>query len=48
MRSVDPTLVSERRRQILEAALFCFREKGFHGASMSSICKKAQMSPGHL
>tara|TARA_B110000037_G_C17024321_1_gene466700 strand:+ start:392 stop:994 length:603 start_codon:yes stop_codon:yes gene_type:complete len=48
MRSVDPTLLTERRRQILEAALICFREKGFHGASMSSICKKAKMSPGHL
>lgn len=48
MRTVDPTLVTERRRQILEAALICFKEKGFHGASMSSICKKAKMSPGHL
>lgn len=48
MRTVNPNLVTERRRQILEAALVCFREKGFHGASMSSICKKAKMSPGHL
>ncbi|EDY80898.1 transcriptional regulator, TetR family protein [Verrucomicrobiia bacterium DG1235] len=48
MRTVDPELASERRRQILDAALICFREKGFHGAAMSAICKQAGMSPGHL
>ena len=39
---------AERRRQILDAALTCFQEKGFHRTSMSEICKKAGMSPGHL
>ncbi|MDQ8205108.1 TetR/AcrR family transcriptional regulator [Pelagicoccus sp. SDUM812003] len=48
MRTVDPALLNERRRQILDAALICFREKGFHGAAMSAICKRAKMSPGHL
>jgi len=37
-----------RQRQILEAALQCFKEKGFHGTSMAEICKRAGMSPGHL
>jgi len=37
-----------RRRQILEAAAGCFREQGFDGASMASICKAARMSPGHV
>ena len=48
MRTVDPKLTAERKSQIMIAALACFREKGFHGASMSTICKRAKMSPGHL
>lgn len=48
MRTADPSRTAERRRQILDAALACFQEKGFHGAAMSAICKKAKMSPGHL
>lgn len=48
MRTVDPAKTAERRRQILDAALACFKEKGFQGAAMSAICKKAKMSPGHL
>ena len=39
---------TKRQRQILDAALRCFQEKGFHGTSMSAICKRAGMSPGHL
>ncbi|QYU68460.1 TetR/AcrR family transcriptional regulator [Leptolyngbya sp. 15MV] len=41
-------LNDKRRRQILDAALRCFRESGFRGASVSDICKVAGMSPGHL
>jgi AcrR family transcriptional regulator len=37
-----------RREQILAAAEQCFREFGFHGASISKICKRANMSPGHV
>lgn len=37
-----------RREQILEAAEACFREFGFHNASISKICKRAAMSPGHV
>jgi len=48
MRTANPEKTAERRRQILTAALICFRKKGFHGATMSSICKEAKMSPGHL
>jgi len=48
MRKPDPKIITERRQQILEAAISCFKEKGFHGASMSTICNKAGMSPGHL
>lgn len=38
----------ERREQILEAAAECVRRSGFHGASMATIAKTAQMSPGHI
>lgn len=48
MRTVDPERQAERRRQILESALACFREQGFHAAGMSAICKRANMSPGHV
>lgn len=48
MRPVDPARQAERVQQILNAALECFREKGFHGAAMSAICRKAGMSPGHV
>ena len=35
-----------RKRQILEAAVYCFAEKGFHPTTMQDICKRAELSPG--
>ncbi|MDY0048398.1 MAG: helix-turn-helix domain-containing protein [Thauera propionica] len=37
-----------RRRQILVAAEECFREKGFHGASITDISTLAGVSAGHI
>lgn len=37
-----------RRQQILCAAAQCFREHGFHGASIAQISKCAGMSAGHI
>ena len=37
-----------RRRQVLEAAAACFRQHGFHGASMAQISRVAGMSVGHI
>lgn len=37
-----------KRRQILDAAIHCFIEKGFHSTSTAEICKAAGMSPGNL
>ncbi|MFC7292649.1 TetR/AcrR family transcriptional regulator [Hirschia litorea] len=32
----------------MNAAAACFVERGFHGAGMAAIAKKAEMSPGHI
>lgn len=37
-----------RRQQILEAALTCFANKGFHQTSIQDICKEAGLSPGAI
>lgn len=47
-RLADPELAERRRRQILEAALHCFRRRGFHQATMQEICSEAGISPGAL
>ncbi|MGE3142180.1 MAG: TetR/AcrR family transcriptional regulator [Hyphomonadaceae bacterium] len=47
-RLADPGLALRRRRQILEAALYCFRRRGFHQATMQEICAEAGISPGAL
>jgi len=44
----DPHLAARRRREILEAALVCFRRRGFHQATMQEICAEARVSPGAL
>jgi TetR/AcrR family transcriptional regulator, repressor for uid operon len=47
-RTHDPTLAARRRAQILEAAMVCFRRRGFHQATMQEICAEARVSPGAL
>ncbi len=47
-RLADPGLAERRRRQILDAALFCFSRRGFHQATMQEICAEAGISPGAL
>ncbi|MCI5850304.1 MAG: TetR/AcrR family transcriptional regulator [Sutterellaceae bacterium] len=37
---------TQRREEILNAAVRCFKKKGFHAASMSSIAKEFGMSAG--
>lgn len=34
--------------QIIDAAVHCFAEKGFHATSTAEICKAAGMSPGNV
>ena len=48
MRKVDLEKHEEKRRQILDAAEWCFARDGFQGASTSDICARAKISPGHL
>lgn len=44
----DAPRATARRQQILGAAAQCFRDHGFHGASIAQISKIAGMSPGHI
>jgi TetR/AcrR family transcriptional repressor of uid operon len=44
----EGTRADDRRQQILLAAGRCFRESGFHGASIARISKAAGMSSGHI
>lgn len=51
--SPDETRIAQqrsgaRRAQILTAATGCFREYGFHGASIARISQACGMSPGHI
>jgi TetR/AcrR family transcriptional regulator, repressor for uid operon len=48
MRKVDPAKYEEKRREILAAAGRCFARDGFKGATVSTICAEAKVSPGHL
>lgn len=45
-RSKDEALEKKRKAEILEAAARCFVAKGFHQASMRSICSEAGLSAG--
>ena len=47
-RLARPELAERRRRQILDAALDCFRRRGFHQTSMQEICAAAGISAGAL
>ncbi|MCF4165720.1 TetR/AcrR family transcriptional regulator [Zavarzinia compransoris] len=42
------TRQESRRRQILDAAIRCFRNNGFHATSMAALAKEAGMSVGHI
>jgi AcrR family transcriptional regulator len=48
MRKLDPDKHAARRGQILNAAIQCFAERGFHQTSTAQICAAAGMSPGNL
>ncbi len=47
-RTANPDLADRRRRQIMDAALACFRRRGFHQTSMQEICAEAGLSAGAL
>lgn len=46
--SVQTERQKAKKKQIIDAAISCFIEKGFHATSTAEICKAAGMSPGNL
>ena len=46
MPKVSEAHIQARRQQILDAAVQCFAEKGFHPTTMHDICQMAELSPG--
>lgn len=47
-RPANPALAERRRREIMDAAIACFRRRGFHQATMQEICAEAGISAGAL
>ncbi|HET6286413.1 MAG TPA: TetR/AcrR family transcriptional regulator [Amycolatopsis sp.] len=48
MRTVDPAKHEAKRRAILDAAAWCFSEKGFEKTTTAEICRAAGISTGSL
>jgi AcrR family transcriptional regulator len=48
MPKLQPEMQSARRERILDAAEKCFIEAGFHAATISDICREANVSAGAL
>lgn len=44
----DLPRAESRKTQLLDAAADCFRDRGFHGASIAQISRLAGMSAGHI
>ncbi|QGU33382.1 TetR/AcrR family transcriptional regulator [Thermochromatium tepidum] len=44
----EQTRAQARRRQILDAAAYCFAREGFHGTSIAALSQASGMSAGHI
>jgi AcrR family transcriptional regulator len=44
--NVPESYLKARQEQIINAAVICFSQKGFHQTTMKDICKEAGLSPG--
>ncbi len=44
----ETAIARQRKEQVLEAAVDCFRREGFHRTSMAQISAAAGMSSGHI
>lgn len=47
-RLANPALAERRRHQIMDAAIACFRRRGFHQTTMAEICAEAGVSAGAI
>jgi TetR/AcrR family transcriptional regulator, repressor for uid operon len=47
-RTLDPDKHAAKRNQLLDAAVICFADKGFHATSTADICRAAGMSSGNM
>ena len=48
VRTVNKARRAQKKREILNAAMQCFADKGFHSTSMQDVCVAVGMSPGSL
>ncbi len=48
MRTRDPARREQRRNDLLDAALRCYAERGYHATRTADICSLAGMSSGNL
>jgi AcrR family transcriptional regulator len=48
MPKLSPATAAARRRQIVDAALVCFAERGFHKATLQDVVRVSGLSPGSI
>jgi AcrR family transcriptional regulator len=48
MPRLSPARAAARRQQIIDAALICFAERGFHKATLRDVVRASGLSPGSI
>jgi AcrR family transcriptional regulator len=48
MPRLGPARASARRKQIIDAAIVCFAERGFHKSTLQDVVRRSGLSPGSI